>query len=89
MVGERHKSEPCIGVKDSACVDAGPVDCIHPRRNEEAEFSKESQLCIDPAECIDCGACVPVCPASAIFALDDLPKKWEEYSKINADHYGR
>ena len=25
-------AEPCIGVKDTACVDACPVDCIHPRR---------------------------------------------------------
>jgi ferredoxin len=33
-------------------------------------------LYIDPVECIDCGACVPVCPVSAIFALDDLPEKW-------------
>ena len=26
------------------------------------------QLYIDPVECIDCGACVPVCPVSAIFS---------------------
>src|SRR5512133_454900 len=26
-------AEPCIGVKDSACVDACPVDCIHPKKN--------------------------------------------------------
>jgi NAD-dependent dihydropyrimidine dehydrogenase PreA subunit len=51
--------------------------------------AKEPQLYIDPVECIDCGACVPVCPVSAIFALDDLPKNWEHYAKINADHYGR
>ncbi len=24
-------AEPCIGTKDSACVDVCPVDCIHPR----------------------------------------------------------
>jgi len=34
---------------------------------------------IDPVECIDCGACVPVCPVSAIFAVDDLPEKWQSY----------
>ncbi|MGH9447272.1 MAG: 4Fe-4S binding protein, partial [Terriglobia bacterium] len=28
---------------------------------------------IDPDECIDCGACVPVCPVSAIFPTEDLP----------------
>lgn len=68
-------AEACIGVKDTACADACPVDSIHPRKNEEIAFGKEPQLSIDPAECIDCGACVPVCPVSAIFAIDDLPKK--------------
>ena len=26
-------AEPCIGVKDTVCVDACPVDCIHPKKN--------------------------------------------------------
>jgi NAD-dependent dihydropyrimidine dehydrogenase PreA subunit len=26
-------AEPCIEPKDAACVDACPVDCIHPRKN--------------------------------------------------------
>jgi NAD-dependent dihydropyrimidine dehydrogenase PreA subunit len=79
-------AEPCIGVKDTACVDACPVDCIHPRK-DETSFASDTQLYIDPVECIDCGACVPVCPVSAIFALDDLPEKWKEYAAINAEHY--
>jgi len=81
-------AEPCIGVKDTACVDACPVDCIHPRKDESA-FATEVQLYIDPVECIDCGACVPVCPVSAIFALDDLPEKWKHFAEINAKYYGR
>ena len=81
-------AEPCINVKDTACVDACPVDCIHPRKNEET-FGKETQLYIDPVECIDCGACVPVCPVSAIFALDDLPEKWKQFAEVNANHYAR
>ena len=36
-----------------------PVDCIHPRKDEET-FDTDNQLYIDPEECIDCGACVPV-----------------------------
>src|SRR3989442_1018212 len=43
-------------------------------------------LYIDPVECIDCGACVPVCPVAAIFALDDLPEKWKHYTEINASY---
>jgi len=77
-------AEPCIGTKDAACVDACPVDCIHPKK-DEPQFEGANQLFIDPVECIDCGACVPVCPVSAIFALDDLPEKWKSYTEINAN----
>jgi NAD-dependent dihydropyrimidine dehydrogenase PreA subunit len=81
-------AEPCIGTKDSACVDACPVDCIHPKK-DEAQHATEEMLYIDPVECIDCGACVPVCPVSAIFALDDLPEKWKSYAERNAKYFGR
>jgi len=81
-------AEPCIGTKDTACVDACPVDCIHPNKDEPG-FEEATQLYIDPVECIDCGACVPVCPVTAIFVLDELPEKWAQYTKINADHFGR
>ena len=81
-------AEPCIGTKDTACVDACPVDCIHPKKDEPG-YAEAELLYIDPVECIDCGACVPVCPVSAIFALDDLPEKWNEYTARNAQYFGR
>ena len=81
-------AEPCIGIKDTACVDACPVDCIHPKKGEDG-FPKEEMLYIDPVECIDCGACVPVCPVSAIFPVDDVPEKWAEFTARNAVYYGR
>jgi NAD-dependent dihydropyrimidine dehydrogenase PreA subunit len=81
-------AEPCVGVKDAACVDACPVDCIHPKKDAE-KFQTEDMIYIDPVECIDCGACVPVCPVSAIFALDDLPEKWADYAQKNAAYFGR
>jgi NAD-dependent dihydropyrimidine dehydrogenase PreA subunit len=81
-------AEPCIGTKDTACVDACPVDCIHPKK-DAAAYAEAQQLFIDPVECIDCGACVPVCPVSAIFAADDLPEKWKEYEPKNAQYFGR
>ena len=80
-------AEPFIGTKDTACVDACPVDCIHPRKDEPA-VGTEPQLYIDPVECIDCGACVPACPVSAIYAADDLPEKWKHFAEINGTHYG-
>jgi len=81
-------AEPCIGTKDSSCVDACPVDCIHPKK-DESNFEGEEMLYIDPVECIDCGACVPVCPVSAIFAADDLPDKWSDFAQRNASFFGR
>lgn len=79
-------AEPCVAIKDTACVDACPVDCIHPRKDEET-FEAATQLYIHPEECIDCGACVPVCPVSAIFTIDDLPEKWSSYAQNNAEYY--
>ena len=74
--------EPCIGTKDTACVEVCPVDCIHQAADESSPM-----LYIDPIECIDCAACVPVCPVDAIFAEADLPAKWSKYTQINADFF--
>ena len=63
-------------------MDACPVDCIHPRA-DEADFDPETQLYIDPEECIDCGACVPECPVEAIFPEEEVPEQWSEYIDIN------
>ena len=40
-------AEPCIGTKDTACVDACPVDCIHPKKDSPAH-AEEEMLYIDP-----------------------------------------
>jgi ferredoxin len=79
-------TEPCIGTKDTACVDVCPVDCIHPRK-DEGTFEAAKLLNIHPDECIDCGACVPACPVEAIYALDEVPDKWKSYIQQNADFF--
>ncbi|HSF15700.1 MAG TPA: ferredoxin family protein [Vicinamibacteria bacterium] len=79
-------AEPCIGTKDTACVEVCPVDCIHPTKEEEG-FEAAKQLYIDNDTCIDCGACEPVCPVTAIFPEEELPDKWKEYVEINAQYY--
>jgi NAD-dependent dihydropyrimidine dehydrogenase PreA subunit len=79
-------TEPCIGTKDTACVDVCPVDCIHPRKDEPS-FESAKLLNIHPDECIDCGACVPACPVEAIFALDEVPDKWKDYIGQNAEFF--
>ena len=73
--------EPCIGTKDSACVDVCPVDCIHPRK-DEGDFEVSTMLFIHPDECIDCGVCEPECPADAI-KPDTEPdmEKWVEFNR--------
>mgnify|MGYP003392705594 FL=1 len=71
-------AEPCIGVKDKACVEACPVDCI---------YEGEDQLFIHPEECIDYGACVGPGPVDAIFHEDELPEKWSEYTPKNSEFF--
>ncbi len=48
---------PCIDVMDKSCIEECPVDCI---------YEGDRKLYINPKECIDCGACEPVCPVEAI-----------------------
>jgi len=79
-------AEPCINTKDTACVNVCPVDCIHLRKDEDG-FATAFQLYIDPDTCIDCGACVPECPVTAIFPNEDVPEAWREYIDKNADWY--
>ena len=79
-------AEPCIGTKDTSCVDVCPVDCIHPAKGEGA-FESAPQLFIDPDTCIDCGLCVYECPVQAIFPEEDLPEEWRKYIQINRDFY--
>jgi NAD-dependent dihydropyrimidine dehydrogenase PreA subunit len=74
-------TQPCIDVLDQSCVDVCPVDCIH------YEEGTDRMDYIDPDECIDCGACEPACPVSAIFAEDDVPDDQAIFKEINALWY--
>src|SRR5665648_154502 len=71
-------AEPCVDVKDKACIDECPVDCI---------YEGERMLYIQPDECVDCGACEPVCPVEAIFYEDDVPEQWSEYYRANVEFF--
>ena len=68
-------AEPCIDVTDRACVEECPVDCI---------YEGARSLYIQPDECIDCGACEPVCPVRAISYEDDIPDEWAPFTGDNA-----
>jgi ferredoxin len=68
-------ADPCVKCKYTDCVAVCPVDCFYEGKNS---------LAINPDECIDCGACEPECPTTAIFEESELPSKWAIYKDINA-----
>jgi NAD-dependent dihydropyrimidine dehydrogenase PreA subunit len=71
-------AEPCVDLLDKACIEECPVDCI---------YEGDRMLYIHPDECVDCGACEPVCPVEAIYYEDDVPDQWKEYTKANVDFF--
>jgi ferredoxin len=68
-------AEPCIKCKYTDCVAVCPVECF---------YEGENLLVIHPDECIDCGACEPECPTTAIFEESALPDKWKAFIDINS-----
>ncbi len=67
--------DPCVKCKYTDCVEVCPVDCFYEGVNT---------LVIEPDECIDCGACEPVCPATAIFEEEELPEEQAPFIELNA-----
>ncbi len=71
-------AQPCVNVLDRSCIEECPVDCI---------YEGERMLYIHPDECVDCGACEPVCPVEAIFYEDDVPDQWKDFYKANVEFF--
>ena len=71
-------AEPCVDVKDKSCIAECPVDCI---------YEGDRMLYIQADECVDCGACEPVCPVEAIYYEDDVPPQWKQFGKVNTLYY--
>src|SRR4030067_311386 len=71
-------AEPCIDVKDRACVDECPVDCI---------YEGGRWLSTQPAGGVAGGPGEPVCPVTAIFYEDDVPAEWKQFTPINAEYF--
>jgi NAD-dependent dihydropyrimidine dehydrogenase PreA subunit len=68
-------ADACADIKDMSCVDECPVDCI---------YEGDRKLYIQPKECIDCGACEPVCPVEAIYVTDAAPRDKVAFVADNA-----
>jgi ferredoxin len=69
-------TENCIKCKYTDCVEVCPVDCF---------YEGENMLVIHPDECIDCGVCVPECPAEAIVA-DSEPAATATWLELNREY---
>jgi NAD-dependent dihydropyrimidine dehydrogenase PreA subunit len=67
-------ASPCIDIMDKSCLEECPVDCI---------YEGDRKLYINPAECIDCGACEPVCPQEAIYLDWRAPAGLAEFAVDN------
>ena len=62
-------------IKDDACIEVCPVDCI---------YDVDRMVVIHPGECIDCGACEPACPVEAIVEADVLAGDDMRFAEVNA-----
>ena len=69
---------PCVDVMDKSCYEVCPVDCI---------YEGDRKLYINPEECIDCGACEPECPVTAIFPEEDVPQTLSAFVAKNRDAF--
>ena len=65
---------PCIDIMDKSCVEECPVDYI---------YEGDRKLYINPRECIDCGACEPVCPVEAISQDRRVAQEYTEFVQDN------
>jgi NAD-dependent dihydropyrimidine dehydrogenase PreA subunit len=71
-------TQACADLLDRTCIGTCPVDCI---------YEGERMMYIQPDECIDCGACEPVCPVEAIYLADDVPAELQDYVRVNAEFF--
>ena len=71
-------TDNCVMCKYTDCVTVCPVDCF---------YEGENMLVIDPEGCIDCGVCVPECPAEAISPESANLIEWIEINRKYAKEW--
>lgn len=69
-------TDNCKSCRFTECVTVCPVACFH---------ADEQMLYIDNNTCIDCCACIPICPVQAIYTVDELPADKQSWIAINAE----
>jgi ferredoxin len=73
-------TDKCRLCRYTECVAVCPVSCFH---------GDGEQLYIDASVCIECQACVPVCPVHAIYDTDDLDRMRDHWVAVNAEQSQR
>jgi len=69
---------PCVDLLDKTCIAECPVDCI---------YEGDRMMYIHPDECVDCGACEPVCPVDAISFEAEVPAQWKGFYRVNVEFF--
>ncbi|MEH6579814.1 MAG: ferredoxin family protein [Amphritea sp.] len=69
----------CVDIKDGACAQVCPVDCI---------YEGGRMFYIQPDECVNCGLCESVCPVDAIRPIDEVSDDEQPFVAANAEFFG-
>ena len=69
-------TENCTDCRFTDCVEVCPVAAFH---------GEDDRVYIDPTVCIDCGACLPLCPVKAIYEDYDLTGDQEKWIELKAE----
>jgi ferredoxin len=64
----------CRKCRFTECVDVCPAACFH---------GDEDMVYVNPLECVDCMACIVVCPVKAIFPEQEVPEPEREWIELN------
>ena len=51
--------------------------------NDDDQNKDWGMLCINPDECINCGACETECPVEAIYEDTGVPEELKDFIKVN------
>jgi ferredoxin len=64
----------CSLCRFTECVEVCPASCFH---------ADENMVYVDPLECVDCMACIVVCPVNAIYAEREVPETERHWIELN------
>lgn len=69
-------TDNCRRCRFTECVMVCPVACFH---------GDSEMVYIESGACIECRACIPVCPVHAIYDSEELPPEKQHWIAINVE----